>query len=942
MMNREILFGPFRFDPTTRVLWDGDTPARLGARALAILGHLLETPGVSVSRDELIRAAWPGLHVDQGNLRVQISTLRKALREQGKAIQSSASQGYCFAGDIVVRTTDGQFSAARPRLHVPSPLTPPVGRAAVVARINELFATRRLVSILGPGGIGKTTVAMQIASGRADDYLDGACFVDLGRSSAAASVNTTIASSAHLAVTEWPSNDQIALALRNKHMLLVLDCCEHVLDPVARLVEHLLAKTSIDILVTTREPLRTVDEEIWHLEPLAVPPSSAMPINSSDLRDYASVQLLLQSINHRGANLQVGGETSAEIADVSRRLEGIPLAIELAASMIATLGLSQVLRSLDESAPLITIDRRSTTPRQRSLFATIEWSYNLLSDEEQSTLKCLSCFAGPFTVEAGVTVAQGDNRTPDSSRDAILALARKSLLASHTASADGGFRLLDTTRAFIAQTPDPSDDRDKARERHARYILARLELTEWNFADVQSANAIVGNYVGEVRLALDWSFEVAPWLGVQLVLAAERLWLELTSLFHGAPYIARALGYADTDPSLGPVVQSRLLVSLASAQAYIPGGQGADLYERAWNATRDAGDDFLELRALYGLIQSLLLTRRPASSHLDEFAAISRRSDHPATYHLYQRMRAFSEFESSKLMSAQAHFESFLNDFRSIPRSVSLYFGGMDSVISSKVGLALSKYYMGYCDQARLLLETAVQDAERLGHATTSYFVLAQGAIWANINSRDFERAHAYLHKLERLAAHYRPWQALVDAFRGLIATYEHDDAETAARLLTSCLQDPYMIKTGSLRPILWIELANARRQAGDIAGAEAALENAWAQCLGTFDVRVIGKHHPARADLLMARNEPGDIERARLLLQEAIDLSQASDFYLYQCEATVILATLERNAGHIDAARSALTRLVTHHGDRENVPLFARAQSLLAEIETIGSDTSD
>ncbi len=271
MVNREIFFGPFRFDATTRTLWDGSVPVRLGARALAILQVLLEAPGTTISRSTLVKRAWPGLHVDQSNLRVQISGLRKALRDFGGAIQADPSQGYRFDADVIVKEP-ARRSENHPRFGIPKIIAKPIGREAAADGIHDLLSRRRLVTILGSGGIGKTTIALQVANDRAANYADGACFVDFGRISSIDLVYTALTNAIGLRVTDWPDIEQIVLALRDKRMLLILDCCEHVLGPVARLVDSLLVNTAyVDVLITTREPLQLDNEAVWRLAPLTVP-----------------------------------------------------------------------------------------------------------------------------------------------------------------------------------------------------------------------------------------------------------------------------------------------------------------------------------------------------------------------------------------------------------------------------------------------------------------------------------------------------------------------------------------------------------------------------------------------------------------------------------------------------------------------------------------------
>jgi predicted ATPase/DNA-binding winged helix-turn-helix (wHTH) protein len=935
MSGPEIWFGPFRFSRARRQLWHGDTPVRLGSRALAVLNALTERPGKLVSKAELYEQTWPGLTVNEDNLKAQIYGLRKALVGHGHLILAEGS-GYRFVGDVSTPRAPSASSPKR-RSRAPRTTTEPIGRDKVIGGILELLGKNRLVTILGPGGIGKTTVALAVANELDNVYPDGICFVELDRIANENEVCATVAGSIELPVQMAASIEHILLALHGRHLLLILDSCEHVIDSVALLVERTLHETrDISILVTTRESLRIGSEMVFRLDPLEIPPQS-LRATAANIQAYSSVQLFTRTVRHGGAKFEISNTIAETIADVCRILDGIPLSIELAASMVDVLGIDEVRRGLDERFSLLTVDHHTAIPRQRSLATTIDWSYNLLPEREQTVLRRLALFAGPFVLDAAIEVASEDEIDADTVREAVVALANKSFLTLNHQLAPPEYRLLETTRAYVSQISSASGDRERARERHARYFLGLLEQQDWQAYDPPTEQTKMRGYIDEVRVALDWAFSVNPALGIRLVLAAERLWLELTSLAHGVPHLTTALRLADQNPDVGAAVRSRILVSLASAQVYIPGLEGENLYEHAWRAAQLAGDDFLELRALYGIIQGTLLTRRPASRYIDAFAAVSARSGDPVSQRLLLRWSAFNESELSNMRSALHQFEMFLEDRQPIPRSAYLYFGGIDSAISCKVGLALAQHYLGYCDQARSLLDATVTEAETLGHLTTLYFVLAQGATWVNISYGDFQRVDAYLRKLEDVVSLYRPWRVVVDAFRALLIRDESNDPGTAERILSHSLQDQFILKTGTLHPVLWVELADTRRMLGDLDGAEAAIKQAMTQFLGEGDARLIGKHNPVLAKIFLARNRPGDLDAARALLKSAIDLTRLRDIYLLESEAAIGLAELELVAGRPEEARLVLTQLLARLGDRERVPGIARAREILTDVRAPG-----
>jgi predicted ATPase/DNA-binding winged helix-turn-helix (wHTH) protein len=935
MLGPDLRFGPFLFKRNRRQLWHGETLVRLGSRARAILEALLETPGRLVPRTELYERAWPGRTVNEANLKVQISGLRKALANYGNLIRAESSLGYRFVGDTFA-AFDSDSRVHPPARRSPPHLThAPIGRDNVIDRIIGLLRNHRLVTILGTGGIGKTTVALAVADQLVSAYPDGLRIVELDRISDESQVYATVSATLDLPVEVAANIDQVLLALHGRRFLLILDSCEHLTERVAILAERVLEETrDVHILVTSRESLRIGSETIWRLDPLEIPPAS-LQATAASIQNYSSVKLFERTARQGAIDFEISDATAATVADICRHLDGIPLAIELAASMVDVLGIDQVCRGLNQRFSLLKTDRRTANLRHRSLAATIDWSYGLLPAGEQAVLRRLSVFARPFTLHAATEVAKEGEMDPAAVRDAVVALANKSFLSLNDQSTPFEYRLLETMRAYASQAERPKEERARAQERHARYFLDQLGYKDWDQYEPAAEGARMRSYIDEIRTALDWAFATDPDLAIKLVLAAERLWLELTSLAQGVPHLTKALRHVESKEEIEPAIKARVLIALASAQVYVPGHERASLYDNAWQAAQTARDDFLELRALYGIIQNRLLTRRPATRYVDAFAAASQRAGDPVTQRLFLRISAFHDLELSDVKTAVRRFEAFLDDPAPIPRSRYLYLGGFDSIISCKVGLALAKHLQGYCDQARTLLASAVSEAEGLGHITTRYFVLAQGAIWQNISSGDFQLANAYLLKLEEVAAHYRPWHVVIDVFQALLLRDETNDLRTAEQLMAFSLQDPFMKKTGTLHPVMWIELADMRRRLGDIDGAIIAVQQAMTQFLGDQDARLIGKYNPVFAKILMARDGAGDRDAARTLFENAIDLSRSHDIYLYECEATVGFAELELAAGHPRPAHSALTRLLDRLGDRERVPGIAQAKKLLDEAET-------
>ncbi|MCA1451613.1 winged helix-turn-helix domain-containing protein [Bradyrhizobium sp. BRP22] len=445
------------------MLWKGEILLQVGARALAILSALTETPGRLVGKRELLERVWPDGRVDDANLKVQISTLRKALRGCEGLIRSESSLGYRFLGETV--SSDPYLDTQRRCFLAPRLLTEPIGRDDVIADIASLLKESRLVTVLGPGGIGKTTVALAIVHRLADTFADETCFVDLGRIARDDQVCEALACALDLPVGEAPALEQIQFALQGRRLLLVLDSCEHVIDAVALLVEQVLTfSNEVMILVTSRESLRVGAEFVWHLEPLEVPPPGLVDPAASAAR-YPAVQLFMRTAADVSDDFAFDDDIAPAIVEVCRRLDGIPRAIEMTASMVGTLDIGEIRRSLDQRLSLLESDRPVGNLLRHSLLSTLHWRCDLLPFNERTVLRRLALLTGAFTLDAAVAVAADDVTDASVVREAVVALANKSFLIVNHQISPPEYRLFETVRAYAAS---PREEEENAAERRDR------------------------------------------------------------------------------------------------------------------------------------------------------------------------------------------------------------------------------------------------------------------------------------------------------------------------------------------------------------------------------------------------------------------------------------------------------------------------------------------
>jgi predicted ATPase/DNA-binding winged helix-turn-helix (wHTH) protein len=477
----EISFGPFRLLPTRRLLLKDDKPVRLGSRALDLLIALIDRPGVLVSKPELIAKVWPRTFVDERNLKVHIAALRRALAD-GQAgnryIATVAGRGYCFVAPVIQsadpRSATAQHTAPEPLNNVPAPLMRLIGREEAISRVSSQLAHHRCITLVGPGGIGKTSVALATAEGLTDRYEQGVWFVDLTTISGPRLLSAAICSAIHLEISAEDPSSTLLSCLSDKRMLLVLDNCEHVIEAAAALVFRLLrAAPNVQILATSREPLSIEGERVHHLSRLES--AVVFPgLGAAEALGLPAVQLFVERTADAIGEFRLRDVDVPLVIDICQKLDGIPLAIELAAASIGALGLRGVVSRLDHPLRLPTTRRRTTAPRHQTLRAALDWSYRLLTEGEQRALRRLSVFAGSFTLDAAATVAADGAYTESEIVDQVVALVAKSLVAADMDGSDTRLRLLATTRAYALEKLAESGEVDAIARRQAGFSQRSL------------------------------------------------------------------------------------------------------------------------------------------------------------------------------------------------------------------------------------------------------------------------------------------------------------------------------------------------------------------------------------------------------------------------------------------------------------------------------------
>jgi predicted ATPase/DNA-binding winged helix-turn-helix (wHTH) protein len=446
-----LRFGRFRLFPNQRVLFEEDKPVRIGGRALEILIALLEKPGQLISQDDLIQRVWPNVFVQQSNLTVQIASLRRALKDGQDGVRwivNTVGRGYAFTGSVARERTRAYASDSGDGIrlgNLPSSLAPLLGRDACLVKLKEALSLGRLTTVVGPGGVGKTALALAAAHEVASDK--DACFIEL-TSVDGATIVDAISSGLSLNQPGHSVCKALLAQLGRRQLLLVFDGCEAVVAIVASLVRQLLSNfNELQVLVTSREPLRVEGERVLRLSALDYPPFSARP-DIDELMTFPAAQLFVEKAKARVQDFFVDEKDAGELAEICSRLDGLPLAIKLAAARVNALGVSGIARRLSDPLRLLTGGSRATHPRQQSIQANLEWSYDLLTKSEQAVLCALSTLKGWFSLDQAAEKVLAQREEANELVDIVFELVEKSLVLREAKQGEPLFRLSNLTRAY--------------------------------------------------------------------------------------------------------------------------------------------------------------------------------------------------------------------------------------------------------------------------------------------------------------------------------------------------------------------------------------------------------------------------------------------------------------------------------------------------------------
>ena len=739
----QLRFGRFRLDPLRRVLLADGKPTRLGARAVDILVALVERRDRIVGKNELFDLVWPDVVVEENNLQVHVSALRKLLGAE--AIATIPGRGYQFIATLDDHTASvaptlpappaPPPSAAAPLTNLPALLPSLLGRADETAAVSRLLHEHAIVTLAGAAGIGKTALALAVAGLGFGAYADGVWLVELASVNDAAHVVPLVGRTLGVIGEDGlPSVQAVAAALRSQALLLVLDNCEHVLDEVASLVEAVRrAAPRVRVLATSQENLKVTGEQVFRLSPLAVADTDFESAAHS-----GAVELFVARAQAADRGFVLTPENLAAVVEICRRLDGLPLAIELAAARLPLLGVEGVRARLNERFRVLTGGARLAPRRHQTLHAAFDWSHDLLSEPEQAVFRRLGVFVGGFSLELAQRVAADDRVDGWAVLDHLGVLVDKSLVIAEGRTAPR-YRLLETGRAFALERLEQAGETDELLRRHAWAMRAMIE--EFDAAVVREPrfDRLVRDVepdLDNLRPALNWALGASGERDTAIALVAGSDWLcyELGLLREAWHWCQSVLPRIDL--SVPPALAARFWLAAAGF------GRVSMRPAREWVGwARQAAVDYRALDDHVGLYRALCLlgaqtdgivSKEEAGHHLEEAARIEDPAWSPRLRLRRQVALAWWHDVGGRLPESR--------DAGLMHLVLAREAGGGVVEIGALANLADTEYALGNTDRAIELCRESIARAAELGRPAAVSHTYAN-IVFALLERDDFEAA---------------------------------------------------------------------------------------------------------------------------------------------------------------------------------------------------------
>jgi predicted ATPase/DNA-binding winged helix-turn-helix (wHTH) protein len=901
----------------------------IGARAFEIIEILARSANALVTKSDLMDRIWPGATVGENTLQVHISAIRKAFGQDRDMLKTASGRGYRLLGNWTpqqqgpaaqpVASPLMREPGAAPANHFPMIAGRLIGRAAAVQQVRDLVSAYRVVTLTGPGGIGKTSLAIEACRDLLADFDGGGAFVELASLSNPDLVASAVASALGLKLSGEMSADSVARAVGAKRLLLVLDNCEHVIDAAAHLAERftrLCPHTTT--LVTSREVLRIDSETVYRVPPLDVP---ALGQETQDnILGHSAVELFIARTNAQDAGVSPRTEDLASVAAICRRLDGIPLAIELAAASAAGLGIAQVALGLRDRFALLTRGRRTALARQKTLRATLDWSHELLPEAERLLFRRLAVFSAGFTVDAAAAVMTHTGLDAGAVTDGIASLVMKSLVVLDATQGATRWQLLETIRAYALAKLDESGEREQIAQRHAEYCLGFLENTHTGKETSPTTEFLTAAtpLIDDIRAALNWAFSPTgdANIAIDLTTATIPLWTHLSLNDECRRHVELALSHAQIGADVDIHRDMKLFAALGATLIYTdgPGPKANEAWENSLNCAERLGNTDYQLRALWGLFQVRFNTGgfRSALNVAEQLRRLAASSTDPADTLLGDRLVGLAHFYLGDHISGRRHIASMLDGYSNLIKDTHIVRFQFDQTIVAKTILARMLWALGQPDEAMRKVRDLVEDAKSNNHAMSLSLGLAQAACPITLWRGDFAAAESFIRLLvEHTDKHGLDlWNSWGHCFEGmlLIARGDHQPGLRALRAAMNKLPQHNMRYGGT-----YAYLAEAMGATRDVSGGLSVIQDAIGQSEQDEERWHIAEFLRIKGELSLLQNGPSAVEAAEESFQQSLNWARRQGVLSWELRAAMSLARLRmkqmRTAEARELAASTLER---------------------------------
>ena len=937
-------FGTFSLIPSERLLTRNGTPVPLGARAFDILFALVSQSNEVVSKRDLLARVWPDVHVEESSLRFHVAILRKALGDgEGGAryIATLAGKGYCFVARVAWSNDRGPAAVAVAgefkHANLPSRLSRIVGRDEDILKVSTDLMTERLVTIVGPGGVGKTTLAVAVGHHLIETYSGAVLFVDLSTLSDPDLVIIAITSMLGLSVQSSDATSNLIAYLRDKRLLLILDTCEHVVDAVATLASRVfLAAPQVYILATSRELLQVEGEHVYRLDSLACPPDDE-PITAVLAQRFPAPQLFIDRALASGAYLDFTDAEAAIIVNICRKLDGVALAIELAARRVEAYGLGQTAALLDQHMSLLWHGPRTAPPRQRTLRATLDWSFSLLSESERVVLRQLAVFVGYFTLDAALAVVASASADKALALEAIDSLVAKSMVATHSIGSVMFYRLLDTTRDYALVVGADNMEAAGVAARHAAYYRQWLEDTAAQWPALPAGTTCMPYFAGlnNVRAALEWCFDANKdvELGVALAAAAVPVFFTMSLLAECHRWSKRALLVLDNANRGGrDEMQLQACLGLTLTITHGHSEAAVSALNRSLAIAKTRGDLLDEVRLLGPLHLYHMRSGefKIALQYAKRSREIASTLGDPGATALSHALMGSSMHLMGDLNGGREELEAALALRPDSPIDRAIYFG-CDHYSWADLTLTTTLWLQGYPAQAKARAHQAIVDGEQMHHPVSLAIVLNAIVVLAWIGDLDVAEQHLDWLIAKAELHNVKPYLDLGHGLRGDLAV-RRGNAKTGVEMLRSYLRKLHADGYERLTTRFNLTLACGLAASGGYEEGLTLLEETSRLIETKGDSSYLPELLRQKGSILLSMPKPG-VENAEKCFAHSLELSRTHGSRIWELRTAIDLATLWSAQGRFNDAHTLLRRVFERFTEGFDTADLKAAERLLTEL---------